>query len=64
MLLAMLLPSLSMLLNGHLFKAIICFVLQITLIGWIPAAIWGAASLSEDRARRRHEELLRAAGRQ
>ncbi|WP_223650211.1 hypothetical protein [Hymenobacter psoromatis] len=52
-----------MLLNGHIFKAIVCFVLHLTLIGWIPAAIWGVASLTEDRARRRQEELLRAVGR-
>ena len=60
MLLAILFPSLSMLLNGHILKACLCFVLHLTLIGWIPAAIWGVASLNEDRARRRQEELLRA----
>ncbi|RZJ95255.1 MAG: YqaE/Pmp3 family membrane protein [Hymenobacter sp.] len=60
MLLAILLPSVSMFLNGHFLKAFICFVLHLTLIGWIPAAIWGVASLTEDRARRRQEELLRA----
>jgi hypothetical protein len=41
MLLAILLPGLSMMINGHILKGLICFVLQITLIGWIPAAIWG-----------------------
>ncbi len=60
MLLAILLPSVSMFLNGHFPRAFICFVLHLTLIGWIPAAIWGVASLNEDRARRRQEELLRA----
>jgi uncharacterized membrane protein YqaE (UPF0057 family) len=60
MLLAILFPSLSMLLNGHILKAFLCFMLHLTLIGWIPAAIWGVASLNEDRARRRQEELLRA----
>jgi hypothetical protein len=30
-----------MLLNGHVLKACLCFVLHLTLIGWIPAAIWG-----------------------
>lgn len=49
-----------MLLNGHILKAFLCFILHLTLIGWIPAAIWGVASLNEDRARRRQEELLRA----
>lgn len=39
MLLAILFPSLSMMLNGHVLKACLCFVLHLTLIGWIPAAI-------------------------
>ena len=60
MLLAILFPSLSMLLNGHILKAFLSFILHLTLIGWIPAAIWGVASLNEDRARRRQKELLRA----
>ena len=58
MLLAILLPGLSMMVNGHLLKGIICFFLQITLIGWIPAAIWGVASRSQDLAERRHRETL------
>ena len=58
MLLAILLPGLSMIVNGHLLKGIICFILQITVIGWIPAAIWGVASRSQDLAERRHRETL------
>lgn len=58
MLLAILLPGFSMMLNGHILKGILCFILQITLIGWIPAAIWGVASRSQDQAERRHRETL------
>ena len=58
MLLAILLPGLSMLINGHLLKGILCFILQITVIGWIPAAIWGVASRSQDLAEKRHPETL------
>ena len=58
MLLAILLPGLSMIVNGHLLKGILCFILQITVIGWIPAAIWGVASRSQDLAERRHRETL------
>ena len=58
MLLAILLPGFSMMLNGHILKGILCFILQITLIGWIPAAIWGVASRSQDLAERRHRETL------
>jgi TM2 domain-containing membrane protein YozV len=60
MLLAILLPGLSMMVNGHVLKGILCFVLQITLIGWIPAAIWGVASRSQDLARKRHRETMEA----
>lgn len=47
-----------MMINGHILKGLICFVLQITLIGWIPAAIWGVASRSQDLAEKRHRETL------
>ena len=58
MLLAILLPGLSMMVNGHILKGILCFVLQMTVIGWIPAAIWGVASRSQDLAEKRHRETL------
>lgn len=47
-----------MILNGHLLKGIVCGVLHLTLIGWIPAAIWAVASRSQDLAERRHRETL------
>ena len=58
MLLAILIPGLSMMLNGHLLKGIVCFILQITLIGWLPAAIWGVVSRNQDIEERRHQETL------
>ena len=58
MLLAILLPGLSMMVNGHFLKGLLCFFLQITVIGWIPAAIWGVASRSQDLAEQRHRETL------
>ncbi|TVT42666.1 YqaE/Pmp3 family membrane protein [Hymenobacter setariae] len=59
MLLAILLPPLSMIINGHILKGILCFILQVTLIGWIPAAIWAVVSRSQDLAEKRHQETLR-----
>ena len=53
MLHAILLPGLSMMVNGHFLRGVLCFILQTTLITWIPAAIWGIASLSQDRANER-----------
>ena len=39
-LIAMLLPWLSFFTMGMPFSGIICLILQITLVGWLPAAIW------------------------
>ena len=64
MLLAILVPGISMILNGHVFKGIVCGVLHLTLIGWIPAAIWAVASRSQDLAEKRHRETLAMLARQ
>ncbi|UZT99762.1 YqaE/Pmp3 family membrane protein [Chryseobacterium fluminis] len=59
MLLAILLPFLSFMIRGKIFTGIICLILQITLIGWLPAAIWAVLSLHNDRADKRNEKLIR-----
>ena len=43
-LLAIILPWFSFFMRGKLFSGIICLALQLTLIGWLPAAIWAVAS--------------------
>lgn len=45
--LAIFLPFLSFFFIGRPFAGIICFILQITLIGWIPAALWAVYSVSQ-----------------
>ncbi|WP_449401056.1 YqaE/Pmp3 family membrane protein [Chryseobacterium wanjuense] len=60
MLLAILLPFLSFMVRGKILTGIICLLLQITLIGWLPAAIWAALSLNSERADKRNEKLIRA----
>ena len=60
MLLAILLPFLSFIVRGKFLTGIICFILQITILGWIPAAIWAALSLQNERAEKRNEKLIRA----
>ena len=59
-LIAIFFPGLSFLLRGKLLKAIFCIGLQITLIGWIPAAIWAMSDLSNSRANRRTDRLVNA----
>jgi len=44
---AILLPFLLFFTIGRPISGIICLVLQITLIGWLPAAIWAAYTLSQ-----------------
>lgn len=60
MLLAILLPFLSFMVRGKVFTGIICLILQITLIGWLPAAIWAVLSLNNERADRRNDRLIKA----
>ena len=60
LLIAIFIPGLSFLLRGKLLKAIICVILQITLIGWLPAAIWAMSDLSNSRAEKRTDRIVKA----
>jgi uncharacterized membrane protein YqaE (UPF0057 family) len=44
---ALLLPWLLFFTIGRPGAGIICLLLQITLIGWLPAAIWAVYALSQ-----------------
>jgi len=56
-LIAILLPWLSFLLRGKILSGIICLVLQLTLIGWIPAAIWAVASRVDGKNKTRIKKM-------
>jgi uncharacterized membrane protein YqaE (UPF0057 family) len=58
MLMAVLLPFVSFFLRGKILSGIVCLVLQITILGWLPAAIWAVMSLNNERADRRNEKLI------
>lgn len=47
LILAILLPWLQFFTIGRPGAGIICLILQITLVGWIPAAIWSVYALSQ-----------------
>jgi uncharacterized membrane protein YqaE (UPF0057 family) len=51
-------PFLSLMLQGKILSGIICLILQITLIGWIPAFIWAVTSLNRMYADRRNRQLI------
>jgi uncharacterized membrane protein YqaE (UPF0057 family) len=56
--LAVLLPFLALLLRGKIVQSILCLILQVTLIGWIPAVIWAVLVIQNDNAERRHKEVI------
>jgi uncharacterized membrane protein YqaE (UPF0057 family) len=58
-LIAAVLPPLAMLLNGKPIEALVCLVLQITIIGWIPAAIWALLVVNSAQADRRTGRIVK-----
>jgi uncharacterized membrane protein YqaE (UPF0057 family) len=59
-LIAIFFPFISFFLRGRIITGIVCLILQVTLIGWIPAAIWAVISLQNSRADKRNDRLIRA----
>ena len=57
LLIAILLPWLSFFLRGKLLTGLLCLVLQLTLIGWLPAAIWAVASRLDSKQKRRLQKM-------
>lgn len=47
LLIALILPWLTFFTIGKPIQGIVCLILQITLIGWVPAAIWAVYALSQ-----------------
>jgi len=56
-LIAILFPWLSFLLRGKIFQGLLCLLLQITVLGWIPAAIWAVASRVNGKNRKDLKEM-------
>ncbi|WNM17977.1 YqaE/Pmp3 family membrane protein [Flavobacterium capsici] len=53
-------PWLSLLLQGKILSGILCLLLQITIIGWVPACIWAFTSLNRMYADRRTNKIIKA----
>jgi len=51
--LALLLPWLAFFTIGRPIAGLICLVLQVTVIGWVPAAIWSAYAVGRHNSERR-----------
>jgi uncharacterized membrane protein YqaE (UPF0057 family) len=58
LILALLLPWLQFFTIGRPFAGLFCLFLQITLIGWIPAANWSVYALSQYKTDQKIEQAL------
>jgi uncharacterized membrane protein YqaE (UPF0057 family) len=58
--LALFLPWLVFFTMGEVLSGIICLILQITVIGWLPATIWAFFAISNFYAERRNGRLIGA----
>ena len=63
-LLALFLPWLVFFTMGMVGSGIICLILQLTLIGWLPATIWAFFAINNYYAQQRNEQLMRAIDKQ
>ena len=57
MLLALTLPWLSFILRGKILSGIFCLILQCTLIGWLPAALWAINSRSNAKTEKKLKQM-------
>lgn len=58
LIIALILPWLTFFTIGRPMAGIICLILQLTLIGWLPAAIWAVYSLSQFKTDQKIERAL------
>lgn len=58
LLLAIFLPWLQFFTIGKPFSGILCLILQLTLIGWLPAVVWSVYALNQYETDRKIERLL------
>jgi len=58
LLIAILLPWLTFFTIGRPFAGIICLILQLTLVGWLPAALWAVYALGQYKTDKKIEKVL------
>jgi uncharacterized membrane protein YqaE (UPF0057 family) len=62
LLIALIFPWLTFFTIGRPIAGIICLVLQITLLGWLPATIWAVYALSQYKTDQKIAEAMRERG--
>lgn len=60
LILAILLPWVQFFTIGRPIAGVICLILQLTLIGWLPATIWSVYALSQYKTDKKIEAALAA----
>lgn len=63
LLLAIFLPFLAFFTIGRPIAGFICLILQITILGWLPAAIWAAFAVSQYKTDQKIKAALAGVGR-
>ena len=58
LIIALLLPWLTFFTHARPKAGTICIILQITLIGWIPATLWAVYALSQYKTDKKIEKAL------
>jgi uncharacterized membrane protein YqaE (UPF0057 family) len=56
---AFLVPWLTFFTIGRPIAGIICLILQVTLIGWLPATIWAVYALSQFKTDQKIHQTIR-----
>ena len=59
LLLAIFLPFVAFFTIGRPVAGVICLILQITLLGWLPAAIWAVYALSQYKTDKKIQQAMR-----
>lgn len=58
LLIALILPWLMFFTIGRPMAGVICLILQLTLIGWVPAMIWAVYALSQYKTDKKIEKAF------
>ncbi len=59
LLIALLLPWFAFFTIGRPISGIVCLILHLTVIGWVPAAIWAAYAVSQYHTDQKIQRALR-----
>ncbi len=59
LLLAIFLPFVTFFTIGRPIAGIICLILQVTVLGWLPAAIWAVYALSQYKTDKKIQAAMR-----